>query len=133
MLDCSRNAVMKPEQVMRFADIISSFGYNSIQLYTEDTYEIDGAPYFGYLRGRYTKEEIKAIDEHCMEKGVELIPCIQTLAHLNQIFRWSDYASIRDTDDILLEKKEVVSKEDILELTKDMIYKKVLKKNIYEI
>ncbi len=106
MLDCSRNAVMKPEQVMRFADIISSFGYNSIQLYTEDTYEIDGEPYFGYLRGRYTKEEIKAIDEHCMEKGVELIPCIQTLAHLNQIFRWSDYASIRDTDDILLAGEE---------------------------
>ena len=26
-------------------------GYNQIQLYTEDTYEIKEYPYFGYLQG----------------------------------------------------------------------------------
>lgn len=33
---------------------------------------------------------------------MELIPCIQTLAHLNAIFRWPVYGDIRDCDDILL-------------------------------
>lgn len=33
---------------------------------------------------------------------MELIPCVQTLAHLNAIFRWKDYAAINDTNDILL-------------------------------
>lgn len=106
MLDCSRNAVMKTEQVKRFAKIISSFGYNSIQLYTEDTYRIDGEPYFGYLRGRYTAEEIRDLDKYCAGIGVELIPCIQTLAHLNQVFRWSKYRDINDTADILLADEE---------------------------
>lgn len=103
MLDCSRNAVMKPEQVKKFVDYISAFGYNCIQLYTEDTFEVDGEPYFGYLRGRYTKDELKNIDAYCAKKGVELIPCVQTLAHVNQIFRWNEYAcTVCDTGDILL-------------------------------
>ena len=103
MLDCSRNAVMKPEQVKKFVDYISAFGYNCIQLHTEDTFEVDGEPYFGYLRGRYTKDELKNIDAYCAKKGVELIPCVQTLAHVNQIFRWNEYAcTVCDTGDILL-------------------------------
>ena len=102
MLDMSRNGVMRVSEVKRYVDYISAFGYNSLQLYTEDTYEMEGEPFFGYLRGRYTREELKEIDAYCLSKGVELIPCIQTLAHLNQIFRWDAYAPINDTRDILL-------------------------------
>ncbi len=102
MLDMSRNAVMKPKEVKEFAKIIKSYGYNMIQLYTEDTYEIEGEPYFGYLRGRYTQAELCEIVESCEEIGVEVIPCIQTLAHLNQIFKWPVYSSVNDVNDILL-------------------------------
>ena len=103
MLDCSRNAVMKPEQVVAYAKILKSFGYNMIQLYTEDTYEVDGEPYFGYMRGRYTQEELKYMVDECEQLGVEVVPCIQTLAHLNQMFCWPGvYAEINDTADILL-------------------------------
>ena len=102
MLDMSRNAVMKPETVNTFVDYISSFGYNMLQLYTEDTYQVQNEPYFGYLRGSYTKEDIQAIDAHCKEKGVELVPCIQTLAHLGTIFKYGAYRGINDFADILL-------------------------------
>ena len=102
MLDMSRNAVMKPAVVNKFVDYISSFGYNMLQLYTEDTYKVKDEPYFGYLRGGYTKEEIQEIDAHCKEKGVELIPCVQTLAHLGTIFKFHPYRSINDFADILL-------------------------------
>ena len=37
---------------------------------------------------------------------MEVIPCIQTLAHLNQIFRWNVYKEINDTADILLVEEE---------------------------
>ena len=33
-----------------------------MQLYTEDVYEPEGEAYFGYLRGRYTKRELKELD-----------------------------------------------------------------------
>ncbi len=102
MLDMSRNAVMRPDEVKKFITQLHSFGYNMLQLYTEDTYEVDGEPYFGYMRGRYSKEELKDIVSYCSSIGVEVIPCVQTLAHLNQIFRWGPYKPIRDTDNILL-------------------------------
>ena len=37
MLDVSRNGVMKPAEVKRMAALLHSFGYNMIQLYTEET------------------------------------------------------------------------------------------------
>lgn len=106
MLDCSRNAVMKVDEIKNFASILKSFGYNMLQLYTEDTYEVEGEPYFGYLRGKYTTTELKEIISYCEEIGIEVIPCIQTLAHLNQIFRWEEYIPINDTADILLCENE---------------------------
>ena len=77
-------------------------GYTSMMLYTEDTYEIAGEPYFGYMRGRFTAEELKDLDRYAGLLGIELIPCIQTLAHLGSIFRWPAYRDVHDTADILL-------------------------------
>ncbi|MBR7111505.1 MAG: beta-N-acetylhexosaminidase [Clostridia bacterium] len=102
MLDMSRNAVMKPEELKKFAATIKKLGYNMIQLYTEDTYEVPGEPYFGYLRGKYSQAELRDMVAYCDSIGVELIPAVQALAHLNQIFYWKPYAAINDTADILL-------------------------------
>lgn len=102
MIDCSRNAVMKVSEVKKYAHILSKMGYNTLMLYTEDTFEVDNEPLFGYLRGRYSKAELKEIDDYCHSIGIELIPCIQTLAHLNAIFKWEkEYGDIRDLDDVL--------------------------------
>lgn len=106
MLDCSRNAVMKPKRLKEFIQLIKKMGYNTLMLYTEDTYEIEDEPLFGYLRGRYTIEELQDIDSYCKDNGVELIPCIQTLAHLGLIFKFGHYASIRDCMDVLLVDEE---------------------------
>ncbi len=102
MLDCSRNAVYTVETVKRYIDLLEKMGYNMLMLYTEDTYEISTEPYFGYLRGRYSVDELKEIVAYGKAHGIELIPCIQTLAHLNQIFHWNEYGEINDIHDILL-------------------------------
>ena len=102
MIDCSRNGVMKPEKVKEFALLIKKMGYNAMMLYTEDTYEVENEPYFGYMRGRYTIAEIKEMDAYCLSIGIELIPCIQVLAHLGHIPRWEEYWSHMDSQDVLL-------------------------------
>jgi N-acetyl-beta-hexosaminidase len=56
------------------------------------------------MRGRYTKEEMKEIDAFAASLGISVIPCIQTLAHLNAIFRWKKFPN--DCDDILLTDDE---------------------------
>ncbi len=102
MVDCSRNAVMNVKSIRKWIDITSDLGYNTLMLYTEDTYEIDDNPYFGYMRGRYSRKELKEINDYAFSRGMELIPCIQTLAHLNGIVRWQAYKEHVDTADILL-------------------------------
>ncbi|MBQ4325160.1 MAG: family 20 glycosylhydrolase, partial [Clostridia bacterium] len=106
MLDCSRNAVMKPAAVKELIDYMEKMGYNMLQLYTEDTYEIPGEPYFGYMRGRYSQAEIRDIDAYAAAHGVELVPCIQTLAHLDGITRWGRFRPITDLGNILLADEE---------------------------
>ena len=100
MIDMSRNAVMKIDALKNFISVLKKMGYNCVMLYTEDTYEIEDEPFFGYLRGRYTESELKEIDDYAFSIGVEVIPCIQTLAHLNAYIRWKKTPI--DCNDILL-------------------------------
>ena len=102
MIDLSRNAVKTPETLKKFAAIIKRMGYTTLYMYMEDVYEIEGEPCFGQNRGRYTKEELKDIDDYCYSIGIEVVPCIQTLAHLNGMFYCWNYYEINDIDDILL-------------------------------
>ncbi|HIW74575.1 MAG TPA: beta-N-acetylhexosaminidase [Firmicutes bacterium] len=102
MLDNSRNAVMRVDSVKEMCRLAARMGYNSLMLYTEDTYEIPGRPYFGYMRGRYTAAELRECDAYAASLGIELIPCIQTLAHLNAALRWPAFSAIKDCNDILL-------------------------------
>ena len=100
MIDMSRNAVMTVDALKRMMDALAKMGYNMLMLYTEDTYEVEGAPYFGYMRGRYTKEELKEIDAYGASLGIEVIPCMQTLAHMTAHVRWAKTPF--DTADIML-------------------------------
>lgn len=105
-LDCARNNVAKIQTLKQFALNAAFMGYNHLQLYLEDCFELDGEGYFGYMRGRYTSEELKELNSFCESIGVELTPCIQTLAHLSNIFRHNAYAPINDCNDILLVDEE---------------------------
>ncbi|MEC3884006.1 beta-N-acetylhexosaminidase [Halobacillus sp. HZG1] len=102
MLDCSRNGVMKPDQIKTMVRMMAVMGLNMLMLYMEDTYEIEEQPYFGYRRGRYSKEELKELDDYADQFGIELIPSIQTLAHLATFLRWDGNEALKDTSDILL-------------------------------
>jgi NAD-dependent dihydropyrimidine dehydrogenase PreA subunit len=93
---------MNVKTVKKYIDILQRMGYNTLMLYTEDTYEVDNQPYFGYLRGRYTKAEMKELDAYALEHGIEMIPCIQTLAHFDALVRWNEYKPYVDATNILL-------------------------------
>ncbi|MFH0964031.1 MAG: family 20 glycosylhydrolase [Planctomycetota bacterium] len=106
MLDASRNAVMRVDHFKRWLSRLALLGYNMAMLYTEDTYELPGEKHFGYLRGAYTPDELRLIDDCASRLGIEMIPCIQTLGHLEQILQWPAYEPIRDTAGVLLVDEE---------------------------
>lgn len=106
MIDCSRNGVVTIDELKKTILMQALMGDNRLLLYTEDTYEIEGYPYFGYLRGAYTKSDLKEVVEYGKSFGVELVPCIQTLDHLAKPLRWEAFAKVRDGLSNLLVQNE---------------------------
>ena len=102
MLDLSRNQVFTLEALKKMFKRLALLGYNTIFLYCEDTYELPGEPAFGMMRGRYTAADIRAMDDAASAVGIELIGCMQTLGHMQQILRWTGaYGQIRDTASVM--------------------------------
>lgn len=102
MVDVARNYPLKVETFKKLIRYMALLGYSTLKIYLEDLLEVNNEPYFGYLRGRYSKEEIKEIVNYADLFKIEVMPYIQTLAHLNQIKRWCVYRDHFDIDDILL-------------------------------
>ena len=107
MLDMACVGVpMRVKHIKEYIDHIAALGMNMLMLYTEDMFEMENYPMFGYLRGRYSHAELKEIDDYAYEMGVELIPCIQTLGHFTAYLRWSEAAPIKENVSTILPGEE---------------------------
>ena len=101
MLPINSKAIMSLPSMKKFFGIIAKMGYNQVFLYTEDKIEVDHEPYHGYMRGGYTQKELMELDDYAKSIGIELIPCVQTLAHLSGLSLWSNEYKM-DAHDVLL-------------------------------
>lgn len=106
MIDASRCAVPTVKTVCRLIDRLALMGYGMAMLYTEDTVKLEGRPYFGYMRGGYTKDELKAIDDYAYEYGIEVIPCLECYGHMEKYLIWGEASAIKDTEKVLLAREE---------------------------
>jgi len=106
MLDSSRNAVMKLPCAKSLLRKLALCGYNWVMLYTEDTYILPDEPHFGAIRGGYTFDEIKELDDEAGKLGIELTGCIQTLGHLQTFLKTAGAADVKDTSEVLLAEEE---------------------------
>lgn len=116
MVDMSRNAVMRTDTVKMMLRKMAMMGLNTFMLYTEDTYEVEGRPWVGYKRGRYSAAEIREMDAYALALGIELVPCIQLLGHLRTFLRWAASGPVKDTAAVLL-----AGEEETYRLIEDML------------
>ena len=114
----SRGGVMRVERVKEFIEKLAFYGADYAMLYTEDVYELEEYPHFGYARGRYTDSELMEIDAYASELGIEMIPCIQTLGHMEKYLSWKEAEPVKDTGSVLL-----VDAEETYKLIECMIKK----------
>ena len=105
MLDASRCAVPTVGTMKSLIDRFALMGYGMLMLYTEDTVELEGYPYFGHLRGRYTHSEIREIDDYAFDYGIELVPCIECYGHMERYLIWPAASKIRDTSSVLMARE----------------------------
>lgn len=106
MIDLSRGAVFNISYIKYLIRTKALMGANEMWLYMEDVYELIDYPVFGYLRGKYTKDELLEIVEYSKIFGVKLIPAIQTLGHMEQFLRWNKARPYKDQSEILIANNE---------------------------
>ncbi len=107
MFDVSQgNAVIKVSEIKKTLRILAQMGLDMLMLYCEDSFDVKPQPYFGYMRARYSESDIRECDDYADLFGIEMIPCIQTLAHLVDVLKWHVYDDIRENDVCLLVGEE---------------------------
>ena len=62
MPDLSNYSPLTVAGLCSFMDYMAVMGLNMMLLYIEDVYELPTRKYFGHQRGRYSPDELKAID-----------------------------------------------------------------------
>lgn len=106
MLDVSYGSAPTLRSLFEFLERMALMGFNQLQIYMEDMYEIKERPHFGYLRGRYSFDELKRLDDYAYMFGIEIVPCIETLGHMQNYLRWPEAASVSENSAVLLPECE---------------------------
>ncbi len=102
----SMQAPLKVDFVINYMTCMAALGYTYIWLYMETTYEVKEYPFFGYMKGRYTEDDLRKIDKAGEILGIECIPCIQTFGHLSDYLRWPAAGPVKENAECLLPECE---------------------------
>ncbi len=129
--DVTRGKVPKLETLYKIVDELSELKINQLQLYVEDAF--DFTAYRGIIPEdcKLTAEEIKALDDYCYERFIELVPSMSTFGHLYELLQSEKYRHLcelenyRPTQHYWMEKMAHhtidVSNPESLELISQMI------------
>ena len=100
------NTPMTVDGLKSYMGHMAALGLNSLYLCMDSGFEVKEYPYYGYMQGRYTLDELHQIDDYAYELGIEVVPCIQTLGHLQQYLHWEEANGFKDTPSVLMVGEE---------------------------
>ena len=97
MLDISRCKVPKMSELSRLIDMLALFKYNRLELYTEHTYAFEGHELVWGDSSPLTKAAIKKLSQICRTAGIELVPNMNGLGHMERWLRYPKYAYLAES------------------------------------
>ena len=107
MLDVSFGGPLNMVALKEYFRQLASLGYNQLWFYAEDMYEMpEKYKHFGYMRGRYSADELRELDDYAYSIGIEIVPCIQTLGHMQHYLKWKEAAPYKENALCLLPGEE---------------------------
>lgn len=98
MLDVSRGKVPTPESLRELVDLCVRLKLNVLMLYTEHTFRWRRHPEIGRDDSPLTAEEMLMLDAYAAARHVDLVPCLQSLGHMEDILKLSAYQHLAETD-----------------------------------
>jgi hypothetical protein len=95
--DISRRQVSTVDDFCRIIRDLSRWRYNYYLLYMEDMFQLDRHPAIGAASGALTKDEVRIIVAYGKLWGVEIVPIVQTLGHLEKVLALPEYQDLSET------------------------------------
>ena len=86
-LDVSRGRVPTLAWLKRWVDELCLYKYNQLQLYVEHTFAFPGMSEAWRGASPLEADDIRALDEYCHVRGIELVPSVSTFGHLYMALR----------------------------------------------
>ena len=89
--DITREKVPTSATIRRVVDILSSLGYEQLQLYFKDNFAYPEHRSIWQGRAFLTPEEVKDLDAYCRAKGIDLVPYQSSFGHLEPWVNSEEY------------------------------------------
>jgi hypothetical protein len=98
MLDVSRGKVPTLETLCGLVDVAVKLKLNVLMLYTEHTFQFRRHPEIGDGASPLDAETVRELDHYAAQHHVELIPCLQSLGHMDHILELPRYRELAETN-----------------------------------
>lgn len=92
LIDVSRTKIPTMETLRALVDTLARLKVNELTLYTEHTFAYRGHESVWRNASPITPDEARALDDHCMQRGIALVPNQQSLGHMH---RWLTHPRYR--------------------------------------
>ena len=98
MLDISRGKVPTRESLEDLIDTCAALKLNLLMLYTEHTFRFKKHPLIGRGDSPLSARTLSALDAYAADRFVDLVPCLQSLGHMEHILKLPRYRAMAETD-----------------------------------
>jgi hypothetical protein len=94
--DISRGRVPSMEALRAMIDGLAELKVNQLQLYTEHTFAFEAHPLIGKDCSPLTAAEIRALDDYCAERHIELVPSLASFGHMHKVLEIEGYQGMAE-------------------------------------
>ncbi|MBE7001954.1 MAG: hypothetical protein E7421_04560 [Ruminococcaceae bacterium] len=101
------------EFIKSYIDFVAENGFNSLRLYLEATVRVPCASFFNEETS-YSEDEIREIVAYGKEKGLEVFPAVENLAHLEQFLEYDQLKFMAECKDMTKDGRGIRSTPDCL-------------------
>jgi hexosaminidase len=96
MIDVARDKVPTMETLFGLVDLMASWKYNQLQLYTEHTFAYAGHEVVWKDASPVTPEDARTLDAYCRDRYIQLVPNQNSFGHMGRWLSHPEYAPLAE-------------------------------------
>lgn len=98
MLDVTRGRVPENGEIFQLIDRLAQLGYTRLELYIEHAFMFPGKEAVWKDASPLTPSDIRQIDRYAAERGIELVPNLNTFGHLEKFLDTEEFRHLAECE-----------------------------------